>query len=334
MAETEKILKRYEYAECPAPPVPLTPEDCAAAGFTFDDECRARYLIVSLTDLMLLRSAREFQLNFSPQRQHHAVLFKGFRHGRGARLWVDGRPAPVRVDVHRNPRVAALLHWLDSERVSEAGNLVRPTSLQAWMREAGPIIESGYHRLFGAAYLAPPQELTPEECKAAGFEFCDERCAYSCCGEGRVCIDFSPDLRHHAVSVRSGWGGALLWVDGEAVPVPRDSQGDPLCEDSATWLDNRFVYDEFGGLWDHPMCEPSAIDRLGGNLRGLLIWDAVNCVLHIEHPEPTQTWRHPFIEQRDDTWRIYPDSEAFRQDRPDRVLPIPVRAGEGNRRQD
>jgi hypothetical protein len=64
MAETEKILKRYEYAECPAPPVPLTPEDCAAAGFTFDDECRARYLIVSLTDLMLLRSAREFQLNF------------------------------------------------------------------------------------------------------------------------------------------------------------------------------------------------------------------------------------------------------------------------------
>jgi hypothetical protein len=224
MAGTEQVLKCAEHATPAAPPVPLTPEDCAVAGFTFDGESRARYRILSFTDLMWLRPAREFQICFSPQRRHHAVFFKGFVRDPGARqwvggrrLWVDGRPAPVRLDGWGEPRVVALLHLLDRGRVSEGGNPVRPASMQAWLDEVGPVIAAGCDRLFDATYPSPPQQMTLKECRAAGFDFDTE--GYACIrlgDEGRICIVFSPDLRHHAVVVRwEFWTGAKLWVDGE-----------------------------------------------------------------------------------------------------------------------
>lgn len=368
MAGTEQVLKCAEHATPAAAPVSLTPEDCAAAGFTFDCETRARYRIRSFTDLMLLRPAREFQVYFSPQRRHHAVFFKGFVHGPGTlqllaaigdigerswvaqwvaailtregvivaperqwvggrRLWVDGRPAPVQLDGWGEPRVAALLHLLDRGRLTEDGNPVRPASLQAWLDEVGPVIAAGCDRLFDATYPSPPQRMTLEDCRAAGFDFDSE--GYACVhpgGEGRICIGFSPDLRHHAVVVRwEYWTGAKLWVDGEAVPVV-DSNGNPSCEDYANWLDNRFVYVQFG-LYDHPLYEPATFNPLG-NLRGLLVWDAVNCaVFRVERPDPTQAWTDPFIVARDGTWRIYRDRDALKQDRADRVVPSPDGAG-------
>jgi hypothetical protein len=50
-------------------------------------------------------------------------------------------------------------------------------------------------------------------------------------------------------------------------------------------------------------------------------------VFRVERPDPTQAWTNPFIVVRRGTWRIYPDREALRQDRPDRVVPIPDGAG-------
>jgi hypothetical protein len=340
MAGTEQVLKCAEHATPVAPPVALTPEDCALAGFTFDGESRARYRILSFTDLMLLRPAREFQIYFSPQRRHYAMFFKGFVHSPGARQWVggqrqwvDGRPAPVRLDGWGEPRIVPVLHLLDRGRVSEGGDLVRPALLQAWLDEVAPVIAAGYDGLLDATYPSPPQQVTPEECRAAGFEFDGERHArIHPGGEGRVCIDFSPDLRHQAVSVRlEYWAGARLWVDGEAVPVV-DAHGNPSCEDYGEWLDNRFVYVQFG-LYDHPLYDPATFSPLG-NLRGLLIWDAVNrVVLRVERPEPAQVWTDPIIVPRDATWRIYPDGEACKHDRSDRVMPIPTGAG-GRERQE
>ncbi|MBT2233849.1 hypothetical protein [Nonomuraea sp. NEAU-A123] len=118
------------------------------------------------------------------------------------------------------------------------------------------------------------------------------------------------------------WIGALLWVDGDPVPVPCDQDMGPLCEQFAEWLDDRVVYAELGGLWDHPLHDPVKINLLG-DVRGLLIWDASQRVRHIELPHPTEAWRSPILLASGDSWRIYPDGEARRQDHPDRVLPIP-----------
>ena len=53
------------------------------------------------------------------------------------------------------------------------------------------------------------------------------------------------------------WSGALLWVNGEAIPVPRAEDGNPLCAQSAQWLDDRFVYVEMGGCGTIPSSTPT-----------------------------------------------------------------------------
>src|SRR2546423_7154605 len=124
-----------------------------------------------------------------------------------------------------------------------------------------------------------PARLTREDCDAIGFEFHDERSAWNFLdGTARstVRVDFSPDLRHAAVSVMGAdWCGALLW---------------------------------------------SKIDLLG-DIRGALVWDAVRHTLYIEGPEPTQAWTSPLVDVQAGALRIYANGEAFRQGRPDRVLP-------------
>jgi hypothetical protein len=85
--------------------------------------------------------------------------------------------------------------------------------------------------------------------------------------------------------------------------------------------DDRFVYARVGGLWNHPLLDPSAIDKFG-SLRGLLIWDTLKRERHVEHPSATQQWTSPLLDVRDASRRIYASGEALRHNRPDRVLPI------------
>ena len=194
-----------------------------------------------------------------------------------------------------------------------------------WTLRVGRLMRQGCHS-FSLTYPAPPMSLTLEACAAAGFRVCSHRSAHTPLnkGAGLVRIDFSPDLRHHAVSIKgpNDWSGALLWVDCEAVPVPRSEEGDPLCKPSAHWLDDRFVYVEMGGLWNHPLLDPNKPDPLG-EIRGLLIWDLIKQVAHEQLPRSNQAWTAPVLIARESSWRIYPNSEAFQHDRPDRVLPIP-----------
>jgi hypothetical protein len=95
-----------------------------------------------------------------------------------------------------------------------------------------------------------------------------------------------------------------------------------VCEQYPTWLDNRFVYAQVGGLWAHPLLDPSRMNLLG-NIRGTLVWDAVKRMLHVERPEPAQAWTSPLADAQDGSLRIYANGEAFRQRRHDRVLSIP-----------
>jgi hypothetical protein len=46
-------------------------------------------------------------------------------------------------------------------------------------------------------------------------------------------------------------------------------------------------------------------------------------VQHAELPEADQAWTDPILIARDDSWLIYPHAAALKQDRPDRVVPIP-----------
>jgi len=195
-----------------------------------------------------------------------------------------------------------------------------------WTRHVGRLMRQGCHS-FSLRYPAPPMSLTLEGCEAAGFGFFNDRSAHSPIskpGTGLVRIDFSPDLRHHAVSIKgpNDWSGALLWVDSEVVPVPRTEDGDPLCKQSAQWLDDRFVYVEAGGLWNHPLLDPYKPDPLG-EIRSLLIWDSIKQVSHEELPRSNQAWTSPVLIARENSWRIYPNSDALQHDRPDRVVVIP-----------
>lgn len=177
---------------------------------------------------------------------------------------------------------------------------------------------------FTHAYPAPPGTFTPEDCKAEGFEFNSATSAYNFldgAATATVRVDFSPNLQHYAVTVKGpdDWSGTLLWVDGELVQVPRNDDGNPLCEKFLQWLDNRFVYAQIGGLWDHPLLEPGKLDTLG-NIRGLLIYDALQRKRRLELPEPAQAWIDPVLVARDRQLRIYSCGEAVKQDTPDRVL--------------
>jgi hypothetical protein len=316
IAGVRQTAKRseHEIAEHPAPPARLTLEDCALAGFRMHGPLCARYQ----SDVM-------FQVNFSAGLEHQAMLIERRRRwGRkgwsGALLWIDGEPVPVPVDLEGNPRSAELAHWLNhlfaTNFPAAEDSPKRAVLLWTWESEVGRIAHGP----------APPRLLTREDCRAIGFEFDkDGHRAWNFLDDtakSTVRVEFSPDLRHAAVSIKGeDWSGALLWVDGEPVPVPRRQNGDPLCEKFATWLDSRFVYAQIGSL-DHPLFDPSKFDPLG-DIRGVLVWDALRHTRYIEHPEPAQAWTSPLACARDGSLRIYADAEAFRQGRHDRLLPIP-----------
>jgi hypothetical protein len=323
IAGVRQIVTRseHEIAQYLAPPSRLTLEDCAAAGFRMHGSRCTRY-----------ESGVMFQVNFSAGLEHQAMLIERRRRwGRkgwfGTLLWIDGEPVAVPVDLAGNPKSAVLAHWLNHRFATDfpaaEDSPKRAVLLWAWESEVGRIAHG--EQSFAKDYPPPPRLLTREDCRAIGFEFDEEHSAWNFLDDttkSMVRVEFSPDLRHTAVSIkREDWSGALLWVDGEPVPVPRRQNGDPLCEKFAEWLDSRFVYAQIGGLPDHPLYDPSKIDPLG-DIRGVLVWDELRHIRYIEHPEPAQAWTSPVVCARDGSLRIYANGEALRQGRYDRVLPI------------
>lgn len=325
MANVRQIARRseHEMAQCPAPPARLTRDDCAAAGLRILGPTSACY-----------RSDVFFQVNFSAGLAHQAILIERRRRWwkrtgwHGALLWIDGEPVPVPVDLNSHPQSATLSRWLTHNFATgfptAEDSPRRAVLLWAWQNEVARIAHERHS--FTRDFPAPPRLLAREDCTAIGFELSDAHSVWNfldSTAKSTVRVDFSPDLGHAAVSVKGAdWCGALLWVDGEPVPVPRTKDGEPVCEQYVEWLDNRFVIAQVGGLWDHPLLDPSKVNLLG-DIRGILVWDAVKHVLHIERPEPAQAWTNPLADAQDGALRIYANGEAFRQGRHDRVLPIP-----------
>lgn len=321
MAEAERAAARRQQGfkdEWAAPPDALAPADYLAAGFEFYEQGSGRRDV----------SGNTFHVNFSPDLQHQAI-FLGSPGGQEARLWVDGRVVRVPMDRDGDPRADAVTAWLDAYfskgLLQGAQNVARAVSLRLWCSEVRRMATQTAHS-FALEHPAPPRGLTPQECKALGFGFHSVRTAYSFLDEedrAIVQIDFSPSLEHQAVLLRAGddWSGALLWVDGELVPIPRGKSGDPMCENVATWLDERFVYVQVGGLWDHPLSEPSTMDPLG-KILGVLIWDTIQHAPELVLPQAAEDWTNPIVYLRGSSLRIYADQEAATQDRADRELPI------------
>jgi hypothetical protein len=324
IANVRQIARRgeHEMAQCPAPPARLTRDDCVAAGFrTLGPHGACHH-----SDVF-------FQVTFSAGFAHQAMLIARRRRWwrrtgwGGALLWIDGEPAPVPVDLNGHPLSATLSRWLTYRFATdfpEAEDSPRRALLfWAWQNEVARIAHDA--RSFTKDFPAPPRVLTRADCDAIGFELDDEHGAWNfldAAANSTVRVDFSPDLRHAAVAIKGAdWSGALLWVDGEPVPVPRTKNGEPLCERHVEWLGNRFVTAQLGGLWGHPLLDPSKIDRLG-DIRGVLVWDAVKHRLYVERPEPAQAWTSPLVDAQDGALRVYPNGAAFRQGRHDRVLPI------------
>jgi hypothetical protein len=315
-----KRRRRGAIDRVPDPPTGLTPDDCVAAGF----RRFGHYFVRHLTGIKV-------RISFSPDLDHQTVFLEGSNGRRGAALWIDGRPAPVPNDADGNPRSKELTHWLD-QRFStgfvtmDVEDPAVPVALWAWRSDVGRMAMQS-DRSFAHEYPPPPDGLTDGAWRANGSTFTARQRAYNHLDDdakSTVYVAFSADLQHQAVLVKAqDWHGALLWVDAEPVPVPHDTQLGPMCDSSASWLDDRFVYAQVGGLWDHPLLDPSRIDLLGG-IRGLLIWDSAKRVQHLELPEPTQAWTSPSLHVRDGSWYVYADGDALAEDRPDRVLPIPT----------
>jgi hypothetical protein len=148
-------------------------------------------------------------------------------------------------------------------------------------------------------YPQPPGALTREDFRVAGFRFEPKHIRYgSIVDEFLFHVEFSPRHEHHAVLFRRAtWWGALLWVDGVAVDVPRDDHGEPLCEDFAEWADDRFFAVQIDS-WEHPRLDPSKCD-FPGDIRGLLIWDTEQRRRYLELPGPGQAWTTPRLRVRD-----------------------------------
>src|SRR5262249_19252818 len=68
---------------------------------------------------------------------------------------------------------------------------------------------------------------------------------------------------------RTGWHGALLWIDGEPATIPVDLNGHPLSATLSRWLTHRFATD-FAAAEDSP-------------LRAMSLWAWQNEVARIAH---------------------------------------------------
>jgi len=326
MVEAERVAATSELglapAHIPAPPGNLTPQDYLAAGFELHAAGRGRKE----------EAGSRFHVNCSADLRNQALLLCGPPESRLARLWMDGHALQVPLDRKGVPICDALVRWLDSYvstgLLQRTPTPVRAASLRLWRTQIWHIASQG-PASFTQAYPPPPAPFGPDDCRAISFGFLyehDEHFAYEYLdekGEAPLNIVFSPDLGSQAVLLKGSadWSGSLLWVDGHEVPVRRSDSGDPQCESLGTWLSNRFLCAEVGGLWDHPLADPTVPDSLG-KIRGLLLWDNERRVTETFLPKGTEAWTSPAIVRRDNAWHIFPDRDAVKQDRPDRIVPM------------
>ncbi|WP_347486249.1 hypothetical protein ABFV80_001339 [Vandammella animalimorsus] len=129
---------------------------------------------------------------------------------------------------------------------------------------------------------------------------------------------FSPEQTHCALLFAGpdAWeGGAVVWVDGESVPVPRAVDGSSRLDDWGWWLSERYFAVWLGGFYQHPHAR-ICIDALGlGNIRGHWVYDTQTRTAQCIVPDDAQAWEKPRAKIVGNDLVIYADLEDKRAGR-------------------
>ena len=107
-------------------------------------------------------------------------------------------------------------------------------------------------------------------------------------------------------SESADWGGgAVLWVDGELVDVPRNLSGTSRIDSSGVWLDERWFAARLGGFHRHPQTVHKNTPLFLGNVLGVWVYDAVTRTSRSIAPPDDQLWDYPSADMVDGRLVIY-----------------------------
>ena len=126
---------------------------------------------------------------------------------------------------------------------------------------------------------------------------------------GLLSIQRTPADLRAVVWSRWGQGGAMLWLDGRGIDVPRDpDDAAPLTAEIGAWLDAH-VYGIEVVPTDHPLADWR--DGFSSGQYALLFADARTGHSRLETPGPAERWRQPQAEPGEGgTWRLFADDAA------------------------
>ena len=88
-------------------------------------------------------------------------------------------------------------------------------------------------------------------------------------------------------------GGAVLWIDGAPMAVPRASDGSSRIDDAGEWLDPHRFAVPLGGLHAHPRASVKLTSHGLGDVRGLWVYDTATHTARTVLPPDDQAWHHP-----------------------------------------
>ncbi|PAX17029.1 hypothetical protein CLI92_05640 [Vandammella animalimorsus] len=138
---------------------------------------------------------------------------------------------------------------------------------------------------------------------------------------------FSPRGQAHCALLFTGttvgWGGgAMVWVDGEPVPVPRFATGGSRLEDTGEWLNERWFAVRLGGFYEHPHARICISAHGLGNIFGYWIYDAQTRTARSIAPGDEDAWETPKAEVVGNDLAIYASPEDQVAGRVARWVPL------------
>ncbi|PAT34145.1 hypothetical protein [Vandammella animalimorsus] len=125
---------------------------------------------------------------------------------------------------------------------------------------------------------------------------------------------FSPQGQKHCVLLFAGdtveWpGGAVVWVDGEPVAVPRALDGGSRLNSRGLWLSERYFAVRLGGFYNHPHTRICITDHGLGNILGLWVLDAQTRTAQCIAPGNEDAWETPRAEVVGNDLAVYASPE-------------------------
>ncbi|MDO5290747.1 MAG: hypothetical protein Q4F13_14110 [Pseudomonadota bacterium] len=91
-------------------------------------------------------------------------------------------------------------------------------------------------------------------------------------------------------------GGAVIWLNGEPLPVPRDAHGGSRLEDWGRWLNERYFVADLGGFYQHPHFRIRVSANGLGNIHGLWVYDVQTRTARSILPGDDDKWEIPTME--------------------------------------